>query len=232
MIGHRPAAEAEISDARDAVARGRGPDGPADAGHRPRRAAARQPRVAALGRVADRCLTCGNCTMVCPTCFCTTHRGQHQPDRGRRRGAVPALGVLLRARLLLPARRQRAGLGRQPLPAVDHAQAEHLARPVRRVRLRRLRPVHRVVPGRPSTSPRKRASSRGLACRVPGAGPRPRMVPMTSAEQAAPACWRVSRRSPGSARRSGPRSPRWPGRSATRRGPGCSTRARPPRAAG
>lgn len=24
------------------------------------------------GDVADRCLTCGNCTMVCPTCFCTT----------------------------------------------------------------------------------------------------------------------------------------------------------------
>ncbi|GGQ88316.1 4Fe-4S dicluster domain-containing protein [Kitasatospora griseola] len=23
-------------------------------------------------QVADRCLTCGNCTMVCPTCFCTT----------------------------------------------------------------------------------------------------------------------------------------------------------------
>jgi ferredoxin len=23
-------------------------------------------------RVAQRCLTCGNCTMVCPTCFCTT----------------------------------------------------------------------------------------------------------------------------------------------------------------
>ncbi|KAB2857083.1 MAG: sulfite reductase subunit A, partial [Bauldia sp.] len=22
--------------------------------------------------VAGRCLTCGNCTMVCPTCFCTT----------------------------------------------------------------------------------------------------------------------------------------------------------------
>jgi sulfhydrogenase subunit beta (sulfur reductase) len=22
--------------------------------------------------VAQRCLTCGNCTMVCPTCFCTT----------------------------------------------------------------------------------------------------------------------------------------------------------------
>jgi sulfhydrogenase subunit beta (sulfur reductase) len=24
------------------------------------------------GDVAERCLTCGNCTMVCPTCFCTT----------------------------------------------------------------------------------------------------------------------------------------------------------------
>lgn len=23
-------------------------------------------------QVAARCLTCGNCTMVCPTCFCTT----------------------------------------------------------------------------------------------------------------------------------------------------------------
>jgi Fe-S-cluster-containing hydrogenase component 2 len=22
--------------------------------------------------VAQRCLSCGNCTMVCPTCFCTT----------------------------------------------------------------------------------------------------------------------------------------------------------------
>jgi Fe-S-cluster-containing hydrogenase component 2 len=23
-------------------------------------------------QVADRCLTCGNCTMVCPTCYCTS----------------------------------------------------------------------------------------------------------------------------------------------------------------
>lgn len=23
-------------------------------------------------KVAERCLTCGNCTMVCPTCFCST----------------------------------------------------------------------------------------------------------------------------------------------------------------
>ena len=32
--------------------------------------------------VAERCLTCGNCTMVCPTCFCSTRRGR---DRSRRR---------------------------------------------------------------------------------------------------------------------------------------------------
>ena len=25
--------------------------------------------------VAERCLSCGNCTMVCPTCFCTDGRG-------------------------------------------------------------------------------------------------------------------------------------------------------------
>lgn len=30
---------------------------------------AEHPRVA---QTAERCLTCGNCTMVCPTCFCTT----------------------------------------------------------------------------------------------------------------------------------------------------------------
>ena len=35
--------------------------------------------------VADRCLTCGNCTMVCPTCFCTHGRGRHRPGgRGGR----------------------------------------------------------------------------------------------------------------------------------------------------
>ena len=39
--------------------------------------------------VADRCLTCGNCTMVCPTCFCTTVEdvtdlGGSQAERRRR----------------------------------------------------------------------------------------------------------------------------------------------------
>ncbi len=39
--------------------------------------------------VASRCLTCGNCTMVCPTCFCTTVRdvtdlAGNQVERWRR----------------------------------------------------------------------------------------------------------------------------------------------------
>jgi ferredoxin len=39
--------------------------------------------------VAGRCLTCGNCTMVCPTCFCTTVEdftdlsGEHAERRRR-----------------------------------------------------------------------------------------------------------------------------------------------------
>ena len=31
--------------------------------------------------VAERCLSCGNCTLVCPTCFCVGRQGR---DRGRR----------------------------------------------------------------------------------------------------------------------------------------------------
>jgi ferredoxin len=33
---------------------------------------ARNPEHPRWDDVAERCLTCGNCTMVCPTCFCTT----------------------------------------------------------------------------------------------------------------------------------------------------------------
>ena len=95
--------------------------------------------------VAERCLTCGNCTMVCPTCFCTTTEDRHEPRR-RHLGSDRAVGILLRTRLLLPARRQCARHRREPLPAVDHAQAVHVARPVRHLGLCRLRPMYRVVP--------------------------------------------------------------------------------------
>jgi Fe-S-cluster-containing hydrogenase component 2 len=71
-LAHRSATDPEVEDARAAVAA----------------AASRMGREMPVGDirallqdsresphwqdVADRCLTCGNCTMVCPTCFCTT----------------------------------------------------------------------------------------------------------------------------------------------------------------
>ena len=38
--------------------------------------------------VAERCLTCGNCTMVCPTCFCTTVEDTTDLDGGAERTRV------------------------------------------------------------------------------------------------------------------------------------------------
>jgi ferredoxin len=55
--------------------------------------------------VAARCLTCGNCTMVCPTCFAIP--GGFWTDR--RRGTA-ASGLLLRRGFLLSARRQHPHL--------------------------------------------------------------------------------------------------------------------------
>jgi ferredoxin len=72
MLEHRTATEAEVDDAREAVQ--------AAAAHMGRQMPAGDIRglliesrdSAHWQTVADRCLTCGNCTMVCPTCFCTT----------------------------------------------------------------------------------------------------------------------------------------------------------------
>ena len=46
--------------------------------------------------VAERCLTCGNCTMVCPTCFCTTIE-DHSDLAGDSAERVRKLGFLLHA---------------------------------------------------------------------------------------------------------------------------------------
>ena len=71
-LAHDTATAAEIDDARDAVAAAAGRMGrqmpPGDL-----RALLRDNRDSPhWDVVAQRCLTCGNCTMVCPTCFCTT----------------------------------------------------------------------------------------------------------------------------------------------------------------
>ena len=68
-----PADEDTVERARTAVADGGGADGPLHA---------RSPACASCWRAATtpragrtshpRCLSCGNCTLACPTCFCTT----------------------------------------------------------------------------------------------------------------------------------------------------------------
>ena len=85
MIGHRPAAEDEVREARDAVRAAAGRDGPADAGHRSRRAAARQPRVAALGRDRRPLPDLRQLHDGLPDLLLHNHRGQHRPGRRRRR---------------------------------------------------------------------------------------------------------------------------------------------------
>jgi ferredoxin len=71
-VTHRVATDAELADARAAVAAAADAMGRAmPAGDI--RALLRDSRESPHWQdVADRCLTCGNCTMVCPTCFCTT----------------------------------------------------------------------------------------------------------------------------------------------------------------
>ena len=163
-VAHRAATVAEIQDSRRVVAaasdrmRRRMPGVDLrDLLHRARTADV-------WADVADRCLTCGNCTMVCPTCFCTTHRGRHRVDRRARR-ALAALVVVLRARLHPTARWDGAGIRGESLPAVDLAQARHLVRPVRQLRVCRLRTVHRLVPRR------NRHHRRGGAARpIPSGG--------------------------------------------------------------
>ncbi|QNK80265.1 4Fe-4S dicluster domain-containing protein [Nakamurella sp. PAMC28650] len=72
LLAHRVATESEVTDAREAVgaaAQRMGRQMPIT----DIRALLQQSRESPLWEdVAQRCLTCGNCTMVCPTCFCTT----------------------------------------------------------------------------------------------------------------------------------------------------------------
>ena len=80
--------------------------------------------------VAERCLTCGNCTLVCPTCFCTSVEdvtdltGEHA-ERTR------SWDSCFSRRPLLHPRRQRQALRPLALPPVADAQVRHLVGPVR-----------------------------------------------------------------------------------------------------
>jgi len=71
-VPHRPATAAEAGEARSAVAAAAGRMGRQmpEVDLRDLLAGSRESPL--WEDVAERCLTCGNCTMVCPTCFCTT----------------------------------------------------------------------------------------------------------------------------------------------------------------
>ncbi|HEV7206932.1 MAG TPA: 4Fe-4S dicluster domain-containing protein [Jatrophihabitans sp.] len=71
-LTHRAATAAETADAADAVAAARDRMGRTMPATDLRALLVESRESPHWGDVADRCLTCGNCTMVCPTCFCTT----------------------------------------------------------------------------------------------------------------------------------------------------------------
>ena len=144
LVGSRPATTREITQAERSVR-----DVAAHMGRRldtadlPARLAGRYGH-AHWDELEARCLACGNCTLVCPTCFCTTV--QDHADLGRHRvGSHPSLGHVLRSRVLVHPRRQRAPFHARAVPPVAHAQALHLACAIRDERVRRLRPLHHLV---------------------------------------------------------------------------------------
>ena len=96
--------------------------------------------------VADRCLTCGNCTMVCPTCFCSTVEDVTDlaGEEAERTRLWDSCFTLEHSYIHGGSVRE---LGALALPPVDDAQARDLDRPVRHLGLRRLRPLHHLVPG-------------------------------------------------------------------------------------
>ncbi len=72
MVSHRTAADDEVVQARAAVQAAAERMGRQMPEVDIRDLLARSRESPLWEQVADRCLTCGNCTMVCPTCFCTS----------------------------------------------------------------------------------------------------------------------------------------------------------------
>ena len=159
----RPASEAQQADARAAVAAARERIGdPVPTAGLPARliAAADSPRWA---EIAERCLACANCTLVCPTCFCTSVTQVSDLD-GVESVAERTWDSCFTSRLRQGRRRQLPAAHAGPLPPVADPQVRDVVGPVRDVGLRRLRALHHVVPGR-HRRPRG-APGRGAAARA------------------------------------------------------------------
>jgi ferredoxin len=71
-VPHRAATQAEIDAAQAIIARTAASMGRKMQADDVRDLLMRNLQHPRWDHVAERCLTCGNCTMVCPTCFCTT----------------------------------------------------------------------------------------------------------------------------------------------------------------
>ena len=126
--------------------------------------------------VAERCLTCGNCTMVCPTCFCTTRRRTPPTSPAARNAARRWDSCFTIDFSYIHGGSIRAS-NALALSPVDDAQAGDLVRSVRHLGLRRLRPLHHLVPGRHrhhrggARNPRRRRQRwKGLSVSSPSTG--------------------------------------------------------------
>ena len=147
-LERRPATAADLRAAEAVGGRRRGADGPGGR-HRPGSASC-SPAASSTSAgttVADRCLSCANCTMVCPTCFCTavedtTDLSGREAERARAWDSCFSVehshvhGGSIRP------------VDPVPVPPVAHPQVRNVDRPVRHVGLRGVRPLHRLVPRR------------------------------------------------------------------------------------
>ena len=147
-IPHRAADGAEIGCARDEVAAAAQRMGRQMPDTDLRGPAGAVTRIAAVGGGGQPVPDVRQLHDGMPDLLLHQHRGHQRSDRSARR-TLAAVGVLLRVRFHLRARRrQRAPVRRVPLPALADPQAGQLARPVRHVGLCRLRAVYCLVPHR------------------------------------------------------------------------------------
>ena len=117
--------------------------------------------------VAERCLACGNCTLVCPTCFCSTVFDSTDLDGSvARAGPGPRVSNWLTP-TSTPVQCAYATVALSPM---DESQALNLVGPVRDLGLCRLRSLHCVVPGRDRHHPRSGGDPGQRWCRSTRSG--------------------------------------------------------------